>query len=288
MEPMDTYPLTIDLAHKWDDEVDSKIKTSILSFLPHSTTKSGQSVANETSLAFKPEHNIGGFLDEVQDICIYTSKYLPANHVSQDRLVEIVKAIRELPEREEQPQWRNIFGTGSYMLVEATGEKTTTEADMKNITDRFSLLKTGAQDLCRLHIDTPENKVRRTYLRNLNAFMARLTRDGISDCSYQALIAFAQALEKAETYATTRTMDVLIVYDWLRLAAEKLMEAEIKDAGVRGELWDDEKRGFSQERWMFWSKRLEGIENDAGYEDQAREVAGKAKQILEQFLEGDR
>jgi hypothetical protein len=118
--------------------------------------------------------------------------------------------------------------------------------------------------------------------------MARLTHDGISDCSYQALIAFSQALEKAETYATTRTMDMSIVYDWSRLAAEKLMKAEIKDAGVRGELWDDEKRGFSQERWMFWSKRLEGIEKDAEYEDQAREVAGRARKVLEQSLAGYR
>jgi hypothetical protein len=146
----------------------------------------------------------------------------------------------------------------------------------------------GAQDLCRLHIDTPENKVKRTYLRNLNAFMARLTRDEVSDCSYQALIAFTQALETAEPYTTTRTMDMLIVYDWLRLAAKKLIETEIKDARVRGELWDHEKRGFSQERWMFWSRRLEGIEKDAEYEVQAREVAEKARKILEQFLEGDR
>jgi hypothetical protein len=125
MEPIDTYPLNLDLAHKWDDEADSKIKTSILSFLPHSTTRSAQDAANEISLAFKPEHNIGGFLDEVEDICIYTSKYLPANHISQERLIEIVKAIRELPHSEEQPQWQNIFRTGSYMLIEATGKSIT-------------------------------------------------------------------------------------------------------------------------------------------------------------------
>ena len=125
MEPIDTYPLNLDLAHKWDDEADSKIKTSILSFLPHSTTRSAQDVANEISLAFKSEHNIGGFLDEVEDICIYTSKYLPANHISQERLIEIVKAIRELPHSEEQPQWQNIFRTGSYMLIEATGKSIT-------------------------------------------------------------------------------------------------------------------------------------------------------------------
>jgi hypothetical protein len=81
-------------------------------------------------------------------------------------------------------------------------------------------------------------------------------------------------------------MDVLVVYDWLRLAAKKLMEAEIKSARVRGDLWDKEKSGFSQERWVFWMRRLGDIEGDGDYEDQAREVAGKAKRILEQFLEG--
>jgi hypothetical protein len=124
MGPLETYPLNLNLAHKWDDEADSKIKTSILSILPHSTTRSAHEVANDISLAFKPEHNIGGFLDEVEDICICTSKYLPANHVSQDRLVEIVKRIRELPQCAEKPQWQNFFCTGSYMLIEATGKRT--------------------------------------------------------------------------------------------------------------------------------------------------------------------
>lgn len=64
------------------------------------------------------------------------------------------------------------------------------------------------------------------------------------------------------------------------------MKADSKGARVVGELWDNRKPGFSQERWKFWRKRLEDIENDAGYEDQAREVAGRAKEILEQLVEG--
>lgn len=121
MEPIDTYPLNLDLTHEWDDEADTKIKTSIQSF-PIGSTNWAQEVANDISLAVKPEHNLGGFRDEVEDICIYTSKYLPANHVSQDRLVEIVEAIRELPQSEGQPQWRYIFQDGCYMLIEAEGE----------------------------------------------------------------------------------------------------------------------------------------------------------------------
>lgn len=148
-----------------------------------------------------------------------------------------------------------------------------------------TFFRTGAQDLCRIHTDTPENEVKRTYLRNLHAFMARLTREGISDCSYQALIALSQALETAEAYNTTRTMEILSVYDWLRLTGRKLMKAEVGDTRVRGELWDKQKPGFSQERWMFWRKRLGDIEKDAGYESQAREVAGKAKDLLEQLMD---
>jgi hypothetical protein len=122
MEPIETYPLTLNLTHKWDDESGTTIKTSILSFLAPSAPKSAQEVALDISLAFKPEHNIDGFRDEVEDICIYTSKYLPANHVAQDRLVEIVEAVREVPECAGQPRWRYIFQTGSYLLVEAYGK----------------------------------------------------------------------------------------------------------------------------------------------------------------------
>jgi hypothetical protein len=122
MEPLETHPLNLNLTHKYDDEADTTIKTSILSFLAPSTPKSAQEVALDISLAFKPEHNIDGFRDEVEDICIYTSKFLPANHVSQDKLVEIVEAVRELPGCVGQPQWRYILQTGSYLLVEAFGE----------------------------------------------------------------------------------------------------------------------------------------------------------------------
>jgi hypothetical protein len=123
MDIFETYPLDIDLAHKWDDEADSKIKTSILSFLTQFSPRFAHEVANDISLAFQPEHNIDGFRDEVEDIFIYTSKYLPANHVSQDRLVEIVQALRKLPQCDGHPQLVYIFQNGSYMLLEAEGEQ---------------------------------------------------------------------------------------------------------------------------------------------------------------------
>lgn len=58
---------------------------------------------------------------------------------------------------------------------------------LDNMADKNSSSITEAQDFCRLDEDTPENKNKRRYLRNLHAFMARLTCDGVSDCSYQAL-----------------------------------------------------------------------------------------------------
>ena len=119
MDPLDTYPLDTDLTHKWDDETDTKIKARILSFLFQSSTKSAQEIASEIAQAFKPEHNISGFRDGVEDICIYTSKHLPA---SQDRFIAIIKALRELPHWDGQPRWQGIFQTGSYLLIEAEGK----------------------------------------------------------------------------------------------------------------------------------------------------------------------
>lgn len=133
---------------------------------------------------------------------------------------------------------------------------------VNNMTDKSPFSPIGAQDLCRLHEDTPENKIKRTYLRNLHAFMARLTRNGVSDCSYQALQAITQALERADPPITTRTMDMLILYDWARLAVNRLMEGELKNTLIGGELWDVEKPGFSKERWKSWVKRLGDIEKD--------------------------
>ncbi|KAK6000691.1 hypothetical protein QM012_003416 [Aureobasidium pullulans] len=95
MVPIDTYPLTLDLNHEWNDETDTAIKASISSFLLQSTNSAYQ-VALDISLAVKPEHNINGFRDEVDGICIYVSKYLPANHVAQDRLVEVIEAVKGL------------------------------------------------------------------------------------------------------------------------------------------------------------------------------------------------
>lgn len=123
MEPIETYPLTLDLTHECDDEADTNIKTSIVSFLTH-YTKSPHEVAHNITLAVKPEHNLEGFRNEVEDICIYTSKFLPANHVAQDRLVEIVQAVREVPQAAGQPLWQYIFQDGCSMLIEAEGEKT--------------------------------------------------------------------------------------------------------------------------------------------------------------------
>lgn len=117
--------------------------------------------------------------------------------------------------------------------------------------------------------------------------MARLTHNKVSDCSYQAMQAITQALERADPPITTRTMDMLILYDWVRLAGHKLMKAELKDTRIGGELWDTkEKPGFSTERWKFWMKRLGDVEEDGRYGVEAREAAGKSRMILEKLMDG--
>lgn len=74
----------------------------------------------------------------------------------------------------------------------------------------------------------------------------------------------------------------------MRLAGKRLIQAQLKDTKVKGELWDSkQKPGYSQERWTFWRDRLKVIEKNEGYEDEAREFAGRARNILEQLMEGE-
>jgi hypothetical protein len=293
-QPVNTSPLLLDLSHEWDDETDSAIKSAISCFLTSDTTlisTTAQETANKITLAFEPEHNIDGFRDGVEDICIYISRFLPANHISQDRLVQVIQALRDIAHRDAQPHWSGIFQTSCYSLVEAEGGSNfvNTEYPNRNTRTDKQMITIGAQDLTRLDISSPPNVTKRLHLRNLHAFMARLTRDEISNCSYQALCAFTRALEKTDPTAETRTMDMQILYDWLRLAESKLMDANLKGARVGGELWDVEaKPGFSHERWQFWRMRLRNIEEDEGYETEARESARKAKTILYKMPGGSR
>lgn len=114
------FGLTFDFAHDFDEETDTQIKESIHSFLT-SSRHSAQDTANDIARQFRVgQHYPQGYVDQVEDTVIYVSKLIPADHIVQDRLIDLVKEIRELPPQTNRPFWQAFFAdNGKMSIVEA-------------------------------------------------------------------------------------------------------------------------------------------------------------------------
>lgn len=112
--------LTFDFNHEFDEETDTKIKESIRSLLT-SSEQSAQDTANDIARQFRVgQHYPGGYVDQVGDTVIYVSKWIPADHIVQDWLIDLVKEVRELPPQTNRPRWQSFLADNGIMsIVEA-------------------------------------------------------------------------------------------------------------------------------------------------------------------------
>lgn len=112
--------LVFNVPHKFDEELDTHIKSCINSYLTGSTD-SAQDVALEMHRKFdKNESFAKGYADMMEDILIFMSKYVPFDHPAQPRLIEIAKAVRELPRQADEPPWSEFLSScGKMSLIEA-------------------------------------------------------------------------------------------------------------------------------------------------------------------------
>lgn len=112
--------LTFDFTHEFDEETDTKIKESFRSFLTLSEP-SAQDTANDIARQFRVgQHYPGGYVDQVEDIFICVSKFIPADHIAQDRLIDLVKKIQELAPLTDRPRWQAFLAdNGKMSIVEA-------------------------------------------------------------------------------------------------------------------------------------------------------------------------
>ena len=95
--------LTLNFDHEFDEDVDKTVKESIRSFLI-SSHYSAQDITHDIDRQFKVgQHYPGGYVDQVEDTFIFVSKVIPADHAAQDRLVDLVKEIRELTSQIDRP-----------------------------------------------------------------------------------------------------------------------------------------------------------------------------------------
>ncbi|KAK7524953.1 uncharacterized protein IWZ02DRAFT_375007 [Phyllosticta citriasiana] len=104
---------------------------------------------------------------------------------------------------------------------------------------------------------------------NINAFAARLTAANVCDFSLYAIWTLREALEDPETSKIAVETDPTALHAaavWLEYAAESIRSLSREEKAFDGKmakpgqsLKDKEWRGFCQERWQEWARRLSKV-----------------------------
>ncbi|OCK80675.1 hypothetical protein K432DRAFT_381990 [Lepidopterella palustris CBS 459.81] len=136
---------------------------------------------------------------------------------------------------------------------------------------------------------------------NVNAFVARLTREGLADFWLYAIWAMRPALEEkhsdyevAHKRATAAVnMDALVpaAAVWVLVAGRELWEKREDltrtnknegDPAKGGEMWKG-KSEFSRERWAFWRRRFGEEAENGELSEETRRIAKEAAERMEEI-----
>lgn len=90
------------------------------------------------------------------------------------------------------------------------------------------------------------------------------------------------ALEAPEPSPCRCSVDVLVVFDWLRIAGKQVLRSNTVHG--TGELLWNSKPGYSLPRWQFWESSLGNISDCLVYEKSAREATLASVQMIRTLL----
>ncbi|KAF6749390.1 hypothetical protein DFP72DRAFT_913346 [Ephemerocybe angulata] len=238
---------------------------------PDASDSSIASAAQDLNLLFPPNRpenlstsgdleDPASFLWEFWDVIAKVVLELPHNHPSQEQLIRLIETLRDLPDPVEIEL--NLWGT--YKIW----------ADLPILGPVF-----------REALDRTDSEVINV---NLEAFLARATRAGISNFSWLGLLSLHWALEvepddRAKAYEEQGPiLDAQIprALRWLEIAGKKLYEEVLverfKDAGyATGGTWKV-SRGFSKARWDHWKLRFGQVAVDTQPSEPTKELSRKA------------
>ncbi len=145
----------------------------------------------------------------------------------------------------------------------------------------------------------PSTETNRPPWRNINAYMARLTRDGSVDLRGYGIGAVGGVLEGRMTRAHEHTnrwqvasdfipgpkLDcmVAVAADWISLCGPALFgtDPDVQN-GDGGAMWDG-PRGLSPGRWQFWKQRLGELSEEEKVGEGTRRLAREIRQKMEEI-----
>ncbi|KAK2754557.1 hypothetical protein FQN54_006958 [Arachnomyces sp. PD_36] len=126
---------------------------------------------------------------------------------------------------------------------------------------------------------------------NINAFVAAITKEGLSNFWLYAIWAMRSGLEespKARSSVGDHDLHVPAAAVWIMVAGEEIRKRDDVweasrtggDPACGGDLWKG-KRGFCTERWDFWKSRFNTLRQQEGLWAETREIAAEAFRKME-------
>ncbi|KAF7590279.1 hypothetical protein BBP40_003016 [Aspergillus hancockii] len=207
--------------------------------------------------------NLENFVWEFWVIFINIAKQIPCDSPSQDRLVELVKALSEIP-----PTTIQIWGNDTRLWAD------------------LPLLGPNMREAWNPPTPNDSKEVAQGWI-NLNSFAARLLTLDATSWKLFAVWALRDALEE-ESSGSKLECDVVVAREWFKHGGPILREQvtandDKEDRMMAGGTLYQGPAKVSLERWVFWKERLNKICEQGG---EVGQVASAAKVTMDQ-VEGN-
>ncbi|KAK6812549.1 hypothetical protein RU639_011692 [Aspergillus parasiticus] len=195
------------------------------------------------------------------NIVINVAKQIPCDSPSQERLVELVKALTEIP-----PTTIQIWGNDTKLWVD------------------LPLLGPQMREAWNLNPTGNEAEEQIKEWINLNSFVARLLSISLAPWTVLGVWALRDALEE-ESSGRKVKCDIAVAKEWLQhggpVLRQQTMAAENKEERIMagGSLYQGPAK-LCPERWNFWKERLSQIGDQGG---DVGKVASTTKKAMDQL-----
>ncbi|KAF3479836.1 uncharacterized protein GIQ15_06812 [Arthroderma uncinatum] len=266
-DPWIVHQKLFDILNEYLQPTSSTISSAAAKEIDSLTPKKRQGLGSSDDA--KPKEDYESFLMETWGTFIEIARQIPSEHASQDRLVELVKALSELPATNAEIWGLCIL---TYIpLAPASGDKSASSNDAQRWI-------------------------------NQNAFAARLLNLEKVSWSNFAVWSLRSALEENVTSDESHKCNVAAAAQWMMYsgpyllkevksdAAKEVQEQEADNGEAKpnkgqplaaGTLYKGKgKERLCPERWQFWKQQFGEIAQQGG-EENVKSVAQLAKEKMD-------
>ncbi|RHZ53439.1 DUF3632 domain-containing protein [Aspergillus thermomutatus] len=204
--------------------------------------------------ADEPREDPGSFLWHFWGVVHNVAQQIPYTAPEHDRLAELIKALKGL-----SSQTKTVYMASWDQAFDLWGDLPMLGPTFRELYDRMVSLN---------------DEEEREHWQSLNAYAARLTRDGSADLILFAKYAIEGLLEEDLEHGLVGDVPGAILECRMTVAAEWVIYC-----GQR--LVAQEEDGIGTENWQKCKARFSNVSDKASMSPQTREIAQKAKQVME-------